>query len=230
MSSEKTVESLQHFRDVALDDALGEALGDGGLADARIADEKRIVLLPAAKHLDGAADLGIAADQRVDLALLGLVVEVDAIGFERVGLLLRVLAAFDRRGIVVDAAHRTDFGHAGALGDAVADVVDRVVACHVLLLQEIGRVALALGEDRDEHVGAGHFLAAGRLDVDHRALDDALETSGRLRILFRPGGQIGEFGVDIFDQVPAQHVEVDVAGAHDRGSVLIIEKGEQEML
>jgi hypothetical protein len=35
-------------------------------------------------------------------------------------------------------------------------------------------MALALGKDGDEHVGAGHFLAAGRLHMDHRALDDAL--------------------------------------------------------
>jgi hypothetical protein len=65
----------------------------------------------------------------------------------------------------------------------VADVVDRVVARHVLLLQEIGGVALALGEDRDQHVGAGHLLAAGRLDVDHRALDHALEAGGRLGVV-----------------------------------------------
>jgi hypothetical protein len=68
---------------------------------------------------------------------------------------------------------------ARTLGDAVRDVVDRVVAGHLLFLQEIGRVALALGEDRNEHVGAGDFLAAGRLHMDHRALDDALEACGR---------------------------------------------------
>src|ERR1700686_2204845 len=66
------------------------------------------------------------------------------------------------------------------LGDAVADVIDRVVAGHVLLLQEIGGVALALGEDRDQHIGAGHFLAARGLHVNDRALDDALEAGGGL--------------------------------------------------
>ena len=43
--------------------------GDRGLADAGVADEQRIVLLPPAQHLDGAIDLGVAADQRVDLAV-----------------------------------------------------------------------------------------------------------------------------------------------------------------
>src|SRR6266849_4213434 len=52
------------------------------------------------------------------------------------------------------------------LGEAVRDVVDGIEARHVLLLQEIDGVALALGEHGDEHVGARHLLAAGGLDVD----------------------------------------------------------------
>src|SRR6185437_6462647 len=135
------------------DDALGEPLGDRGLADAGFADEQRVVLLPAAQYLDRAVDLGIAPDHRIDLAVAGLLVEVDAIGLERLALLLGILVALGL-GFLVDAAHRAGFGHAGTLGDAMADVVDRVVTGHVLLLQEIGGVALALGEDRDQHVGA----------------------------------------------------------------------------
>ena len=58
----------EHFGHVALDDALGKAFGDGGLADAGIADIERVVLGTAAQHLDGAVQLGVAADQRIDLA------------------------------------------------------------------------------------------------------------------------------------------------------------------
>ena len=79
---------LEHVRDLAVHDAPGQALGDRGLADAGVADEQRIVLLPAAQHLDGAVDLGVAPDQRIDPALARLLVEVDAIGLERVALLL----------------------------------------------------------------------------------------------------------------------------------------------
>ena len=61
---------LQHVRHFAVDDAARQPFGDRGLADAGIADEQRVVLLPAAQHLDGAADLGVAADQRIDLAVL----------------------------------------------------------------------------------------------------------------------------------------------------------------
>ena len=70
-------------------------------------------------------------------------------------------------------------------------------------------MALALGEDRDEHVGAGHLVAAGRLDMDHGALDHALEAGGRLGVFASVGDQVVEFLVDIVAQVLAQSVEID---------------------
>jgi hypothetical protein len=54
---------------VARDDALGQALDDGGLADAGLADQHRVVLGATRQHLDHAADLLVAADDRVELAL-----------------------------------------------------------------------------------------------------------------------------------------------------------------
>ena len=44
MSSANTVASAENFRHFALDDLAREAFGDGGLADARIADQQRVVL------------------------------------------------------------------------------------------------------------------------------------------------------------------------------------------
>ena len=208
----------QHFRHFAIDDALGKPFRDRGLADAGIADEQRIVLLAAAQHLDRAVDFGIAADDRIDLAVARLLVEVDAIGFERLALLLGVLVALGF-GLLIDAAHGSGFGDAGPLGDAVTDIVDRVVAGHVLLLQEISGMTLALGEDRDQHVGAGHLFAAGRLHMDHRALDHALETRGRLGVVGAVRDQVFEFGLKIVDEAGAQLVEVDAAGAHDGGRI-----------
>jgi hypothetical protein len=65
------------------DDALGEALDDGGLADAGLADEHRVVLGAPGEHLDDAADLLVAADDRVELALAGARGEVGAVLLER---------------------------------------------------------------------------------------------------------------------------------------------------
>ena len=59
---------LEHVGHVALDDLAREALGDGGFADAGIADIERVVLRAAAQDLHRAVDLGHAADQRIDLA------------------------------------------------------------------------------------------------------------------------------------------------------------------
>ena len=91
-------------------------------------------------------------------------------------------------------------------------------------------MALALGEDRDQHVGAGHLLAAGRLHVDDGALDHALEAGGRLGILGAVGDQVFEFGFEIGRQAAPQLVEIDIAGAHHRGGVLIVDQREQQML
>jgi hypothetical protein len=71
---------------------------------------------------------------------------------------------------------------AAALADAVADVADRVEPAHVLLLQEIDGIAVAFGEQRDQHVGAGHRILARGLDMQDGALDHALEAGGGSRV------------------------------------------------
>ena len=63
---------------VARDDALRQALGDGGLADARLADQRGVVLAAARQDLDDALDLLLAADDRVELAGAGGLGQVDA--------------------------------------------------------------------------------------------------------------------------------------------------------
>ena len=78
----------QRLGDVAGDDALGEALDDRGLADAGLADEHGVVLRAAAEDLDDAADLVVAADDRIELAVVGLGGEVAAVALERLDLLL----------------------------------------------------------------------------------------------------------------------------------------------
>ncbi len=78
-----------------------QALDDGGLADARLADEHRVVLRAARQHLDDAADLLVAADDRVELALARQLGEVAAVALERLVLALGVLV-----GDALGAAHR----------------------------------------------------------------------------------------------------------------------------
>ena len=75
---------LQAFRHVAVDDAEREALGDGGLADAGLADQHRVVLGAAGEHLDGAADFLVAADDRIELAVARRLGQVARVFLQRV--------------------------------------------------------------------------------------------------------------------------------------------------
>src|SRR6266508_4028630 len=82
------LEALGH---VARDDALCEALGDRGLPHSGVADQHRVVLRPPREHLDDAADLLVAADDRVELALFRELGEVAAELLERLVRALGVL-------------------------------------------------------------------------------------------------------------------------------------------
>ena len=63
---------------VAGHDALGQPLDDGGLADARLADEDGVVLGAPGQHLHDPLDLALAPDHRVQLALAGQLGQVAA--------------------------------------------------------------------------------------------------------------------------------------------------------
>ena len=118
------LEALGH---VAVDDAQGEALDDGGLADARLADQDGVVLGAAGEHLDGAADLLVAADDRIELALGGG-------GRQVAGVALQCVIGLLGRGAVG--------------GAALADIVDRLV-------DRFGRGA-GVGEDAAGFAAAVH--------------------------------------------------------------------------
>src|SRR5207247_531608 len=59
-------------------DSLREPLDDGGLADAGLADQHRVVLLAAREDLHDPLDLGLATDDRIQLPFRGLLREVAA--------------------------------------------------------------------------------------------------------------------------------------------------------
>ena len=121
-------------------------------------------------------------------------------------------------------------GAARRLGDAGGDEVHRIEARHVLQLQEVDGMRLALAEHGDQHIGAGHLVAAGALHVDRRALHHALERGGGLRLGGAVGGQAGQVLVEELGQVGAQLVQVDAAGAQHGGGVAVVGECEQQVL
>src|SRR6185437_12190384 len=84
---------LEALRHVAVDDAQRQAFGDGRLADARLADQHRIVLGAPRQHLDGAADFLVPANDRIELAVARLLRQVARV------FLQRVIGIFRRGGI-----------------------------------------------------------------------------------------------------------------------------------
>ena len=67
--SSATIRRLgERLGDLVAVDAQGKALGDGGLADAGLADQHGVVLAPAGEDLDRLLDLFGTADDRVDPA------------------------------------------------------------------------------------------------------------------------------------------------------------------
>ncbi len=89
---------------------------------------------------------------------------------------------------------------------------------------------LALGEDRDQHVGAGHLFAARRLDVERRPLDDALEAVRRLGLLLAVDDEILELRIEVMHDGLAQPVEVDAACPQHRRRVDVVDQRQQQML
>ncbi|MNS45847.1 hypothetical protein D3C72_783250 [compost metagenome] len=168
----------------------------------------------------------MTADQGIDLALARLLVEVDAIGLQRLSARLHGGGVL---GLLGGALGGSGLGRARLLGDAVGDEVDRVIARHVLLLQEVGGVAFALGEDGDQDIGARHFFAARRLDVDDRALDHALESRRRLGVVAVGRGQGGQVVVDVEGQRGFQRHEIHIAGRHDRRRIRVVDQGQQQV-
>ena len=82
--------ALQPLRHLAIENPLRQALDDGGLAHPGFTDQHRIVLGAPLQHLDGAANLVIAPDHRVELALLRPFGKIDAVLGERLPVLLRI--------------------------------------------------------------------------------------------------------------------------------------------
>ena len=126
---------FEPFGHVLPDDPLRQPFDDGGLADARLADEDRVVLRAARQHLDDAADLVVAPDDRIELALARELGEVAAVALERLVRALRVLAG-DALG-PADRRHRLE---------------DGVLRHAALLEQAHGRRLRSFGRDRDEQV------------------------------------------------------------------------------
>ena len=82
---------LEHLGHVAVNHADGQALDDGGFADARLANQHGIVLGSPGQDLHGPADFLVAADDRIKLALTGSLDQITSIALQCLIFLLGIL-------------------------------------------------------------------------------------------------------------------------------------------
>ncbi len=166
---------------VALDDAQGQAFRNRGLADARLADQHGVVLGAPRQHLDGAADLLVAADNGIELALCRGLGEVARIALQRIVALL---------------------GGRGVGGAAFAQIVYRRVEA---LRRDAGidedrcRLGAFLERQRQQQPLGGDVLVAGLLGDLLGLVENACELprrAGLARAAAGDLGTLGEIGVD----------------------------------
>ena len=156
---------LEAFGHVAADDAAGQAFDDGGLADAGLADEHRVVLRAARQHLDDAADLLVAADDRIELALARQLGQVAAVALERLVLAFGVL-------VVTRCEPRTLV--------SAAKILSRVRPRSRQQLR--GGRAAGLGGDGEEQVLGADELVLQPLGLGLRQVGDELEPRREARL------------------------------------------------
>ena len=129
---------------------------DRGLAHAGLADEHGVVLGAAGEDLHHAADLLVAADDGIELALARQLGEVAAVLLERLVALLGV-----------------GIGHALVAADLAQDLEDAVLVTPCAL-QDLARGVLAV-EQRDEEVLGRDVLVLEALRFLQRRLEDGVE-------------------------------------------------------
>ena len=154
---------LEDVRHLVRADPRGEALDDGGLADARLADQHRVVLRAAREDLHHALDLGLPADDRVELPLGGELRQVAAELVEQ----LRALRLLARRpALRLPAA-------AGA-GEHADDLVADLLGVGVEVEQDPGGDALVLANEPEQDVLGADVVVTERERLAQRELEDLL--------------------------------------------------------
>ena len=144
-------------------DARGEALDDGGLADARLADQHRVVLRAAREDLHHALDLGLPADDRVELALGGQLRQVAPELVEQLRA-LRLLARRPALGLPAPA---------GA-GEHADDLVADLLGVGVEVEQDPRGDAFVLAHEPEQDVLGADVVVAERERLAQRELEHLL--------------------------------------------------------
>src|SRR5262245_6300338 len=209
--------ALQELGHLARGDAGGEALDDGGLADAGLTDQDGVVLRAAREDLHHALDLGLTADHGVALALGRLPREVAAELVEELRA-LRLLAAALSPALLAAAGP----------GEHSDDLVADLLRIGVEVEQDPGGDALVLADEAEEDVLGADVVVAQREGLAERELENLLRPRGERDLTRRHLVALADDARDL----GAHLLDRDVQRfQHSRGEPLLLaEKPEQDVL
>ena len=206
-------------------DRLGEALDDGRLADAGLADEHRVVLGAPRQHLHDPLGLALAPDDRVELLVAGELGEVatELVEHERA-----------RRGVGGRGAAGGGAGLLlGATGTAVArqqldDLLADAGQVGAQLHQHLGGHALALADEAEEDVLGADVVVAELERLAQRQLEDLL---GARRERDVAAGRRAALADDLLD-LAAHGLERDAEALEGLGgdALTLVDQPEQDVL
>src|SRR5690606_28101647 len=210
---------LEGLGDVAAGDVLRESLDDGGLADAGLTDQHRVVLGATAQHLHHALDLLVAHDDRVELALAGRLGEVapELVEHRRA-----------RRRALGGPAGRDGLLATLVAGDQLDHLLAHAVEVGAELGQHLGGDTLALTDEAEQDVLGADVVVAELQRLAERQLEHLLGARGERDVTDRGLLALAD---DVLHLLP-HRVEGDVEGLHRlRGDALaLVDQPEQDVL
>ena len=169
--------ALEGLGDLLADDVLRQPFDDGGLADARLADQHRVVLGPARQDLHHALDLFLAADHRVELAVPGQLREVPS---ELVEHHRSLAAALRGTGDLLTLA-------GGVAGEELDHGLADAVEVRTELLQHLRGDALALADQSEQDVLGADVVVTELQRFAERQLENLLGARGERDVTRRRG-------------------------------------------
>ena len=161
----KDLGAFERRRNFGLEQSKRQTFGKRRLAYAGLAHEHGIVLPSAAEDLDGSLQLGLAADEGIEMASGRAFAEIDSVGAQRVLGGLRGLVIF----VGPAPWGGLGVGRVGVrrhLGNAVRDEIQDVQARDALGGEELCRERLRLLKHRGEDVSGAHLIASRTLHVE----------------------------------------------------------------
>ena len=203
-----------------------QPFGNCRFSDSRITDVDWIVLAAAAENVDRPLDLVVAADQRIDAALLRFCDQIHGKRFQRFYPAARFLFALFLFTILSLSRLFPRRDLRNSMGYKVHDVKAR----DPLLFEQVDRIGIGLAEHRDQQIAAVDFLLFRRLRVNHRPLQDAMEAQCLLRILFEALRKFRKLGSEEFLERFFERFDIAAAVDQRAARILVLEESVKQVL